>query len=483
VTYPNVLVLNYLQTTGQANPEVQLTAEQYVALGYQRLLTFEVGGGGFSLFGRPPAEVFLTAYGLMEFTDMAKVYPVDEALVQRTVNWLLSQQAGDGSWGAERTYASEHWQINAKLPGTAFITWALIEAGYKDAPEVGRAVAYLRQAMGQANQASEQVDAYGLALVANALVAYDPSHSTTEQALEQLYRLRVEESGAVHWQAALPSFMGSVGQSGSVETTALAATALMRGQLHPQAVSGALAYLIRTKDSYGTWGSTQATILALKTLLLATQQAGQAQGTASVRISLNQEQTQVITVDTATADVVHGVSFDHGLSPGGANRVQLEVAGDTETILMYQVATSYYVPWNQLPAAPAEQEPMEIRVEYDRRLLAMNDTLTVTVRATLNQAGVLRMGLLDLGVPPGFSVLSEDLDGLVEKGIIARYELTPRQIIVYLENFSSEKPLQFSYRLQARFPLRAQTPPSSAYDYYNPDQSTTLAPVQMVVSQ
>jgi len=483
VTYPNVLVLNYLQATRQANPEVELKAEHYVGLGYQRLLTFEVGGGGFSLFGGPPAEVFLTAYGLMEFTDMAKVYPVDETLVQRTARWLLSQQAADGSWGADRTYTSEHWQIDAQVPGTAFVTWALIEAGYKDTPEVGRAIAYLRQAMAEPSQASEPADAYGLALVANALVAYDSSHSTTQQTLEELYRSRVEENGVVHWQAALPSFMGSIGQSGSVETTALAATALMRGQLHPQAVSGALAYLIRTKDSYGTWGSTQATILALKALLLATQQAGQAQGTASVRVSLNQEQTQVITVDAATADVVLMVSFDHGLSPSGANRVQLDVAADQETNMMYQVATSYYVPWSRLPPAPPEQEPMDIRVSYDRRTLAVNDTLTVTVRATLNLTGVLKMGLLDLGVPPGFSVLSEDLDRLVGQAMIARYELTPRQIIVYLENFSSEKPLQFSYRLRARFPLRAQTPPSSAYDYYNPDQSTTLAPVQMIVSQ
>jgi hypothetical protein len=65
-----------MQTTGQASPEVQMTAEKYVGTGYQRLLTFEVPGGGFSLFGNPPAEVFLTAYGLMEFNDMAEVRTV-----------------------------------------------------------------------------------------------------------------------------------------------------------------------------------------------------------------------------------------------------------------------------------------------------------------------------------------------------------------------------------------------------------------------
>ena len=43
----------------------------------------EVAGGGFSLFGQAPADRMLTAYGLMEFTDMARVHPVDEAIVDR----------------------------------------------------------------------------------------------------------------------------------------------------------------------------------------------------------------------------------------------------------------------------------------------------------------------------------------------------------------------------------------------------------------
>ncbi|MDY6874682.1 MAG: hypothetical protein SWK90_00540 [Chloroflexota bacterium] len=93
------------------------------------------------------------------------------------------------------------------------------------------------------------------------------------------------------------------------------------------------------------------------------------------------------------------------------------------------------------------------------------------------------MALIDLGVPPGFTVLAEDLSRLVEQKVIARYELTGRQIIIYLEDFSSEAPLRFSYRLRARFPMRAQTPPSSVYDYYNPADTTVRAPLEVTVSE
>ncbi len=466
-----MLVLDYLQSTGQTNPEVQLMAEKYVATGYQRLLTFEVPGGGYSLFGDAPAKVFLTAYGLMEFTDMAKVYPVDQDMIDRTARWLLAQQQSDGTW-LEQGY-SEHWGVGSELPTTAYITWSLIEAGYEDTPEVSRAIAYIREF------ARQEEDAYGLALVASALTAYDPSDSTTRAVLEKLYAMRIKEGEMVYWQNMQASFMGATGISGSVETTALAAAAFIRAGVYPDAISGALAAIIQSKDSWGTWNTTQATILSLKTLLLASQSTGAASEAATIRVSLNKEQTQEITIEASQADVVHLVTFDQGFSPTGANRVQIEVEGGSN--LMYQVATSYYLPWDKVPPVPETTELIDIDMAYDRTSLAVNDTISVEVGVRLNQEGVVKMALIDLGVPPGFTVLTEDLSRLVEQGLIARYELTGRQIIIYLEDFASGQPLRFSYRLRARFPMRAQTPPSMAYDYYNPTEQTTKAPLQVEV--
>jgi uncharacterized protein YfaS (alpha-2-macroglobulin family) len=462
-----------MQKTGNANPEVQMQAEKYVATGYQRLLTFEVAGGGFSLFGNPPAEPFLTAYGLMEFTDMAEVHPVDEALIARTARWLLSQQRADGTW-VDQAY-SEHWHVESQAPTTAYIAWALIEAGYEDTPEVGRAIVAIRE------HASEVEDAYGLALVANALAAYDPDDSMTKVVIDRLYEMRVEEGDAVYWRTGAASFMGATGESGSLETTALAAIALMRAKAHPEAVGGALTYLIQGKDSWGTWQTTQATILSLKALLLASEQTGQAEGPATVTVSLNNELTQEIVIDESNADVVHLITFDRGFSPTGENRVQIELEGGGN--LMFQVATRYYLPWDEVAPVPETEELITIDVAYDRTALTINDEVTVDVDVRLNQEGVVKMALIDLGVPPGFNVVAEDLGQLVEMEVIARYELTGRQIIIYLEDFSSEAPLSFRYRLRARFPMRAQTPPSSAYDYYNPGDVTVRAPLEVIVGE
>ena len=96
MTYPNILVLDYMRRTGQINPEIEMKALQFINLGYQRLLSYEVDGGGFEWFGNPPAHTVLTAYGLMEFSDMSRVFDVDPAIIERTRDWLYGQQQGDG---------------------------------------------------------------------------------------------------------------------------------------------------------------------------------------------------------------------------------------------------------------------------------------------------------------------------------------------------------------------------------------------------
>ena len=46
-TWPNVLVMSYMQETGTITPEIQMKAESLISTGYQRLLTYEHPGGGF----------------------------------------------------------------------------------------------------------------------------------------------------------------------------------------------------------------------------------------------------------------------------------------------------------------------------------------------------------------------------------------------------------------------------------------------------
>ena len=135
-TYPNVLALDYMRRTKKITPEIHAKAEGFIATGYQRLFTFEFPGGGFSWFGHAPANKILTAYGLMEFHDMARVYDVDPQVIARTRDWLIRQQQPDGSWKPDTQFINEgatnHFNADV-LRITAYIVWALESAEYKGA--------------------------------------------------------------------------------------------------------------------------------------------------------------------------------------------------------------------------------------------------------------------------------------------------------------------------------------------------------------
>jgi uncharacterized protein YfaS (alpha-2-macroglobulin family) len=186
-------------------------------------------------------------------------------------------------------------------------------------------------------------------------------------------------------------------------------------------------------------------------------------------------------------DVVQLVSFSEKALPGD-NRLRIEVEGQGS--LMYQVSSHYYLPWDRLPAAEGPGL-MDIAVEYDRTELAVNDTVEVSVRVELKE-GAARQAIVDLGVPPGFDVVSEDLADLVARhsdlapdhdgAKFSRFDLTGRQIICYLEDLTAGQSLSFRYRIRARYPIKAQTPPSSAYDYYNPGVSGVSAPAAIEVT-
>jgi len=475
VTYPNVLVLDYLKSTDQATPEMQLQAEQYIVEGYQRLLTFEVPGGGFSLFGEAPAQPMLTAYGLMEFSDMSRVHYVDPALIQRTGEWLIAQQQADGSWPVEGMTIESGLEsvMTTPLPVTAYTIWALAEAGFEDTQALSHGLDWLR-----AHQ-NDTDEPYVLALLANAFAAVNPSGSETQALLAKLEGMKTVDGDRIYWSSGVKSWMGGADDVANIETTALVAYAMLKAGAYPDTVNGALSYIVAHTDSFGTWQTTQATILSLRALLLAASGAGAQGKAATVQVLFNGEETDPIRISDANADVVHLVTFTDKARPG-ENYLDLVVEG--ERPLMYQVISEYYLPWEMVPEE-IERQDMAIEVSYDRTELAVNDIVTARASIQMLAEGVARMALVDLGIPPGFSVLSEDLDRLVEGGVISRYELAGRQIIIYLEDFSSQQKLQFDYRLRARYPIKAKTPGSTVYDYYTPATRGQQQPVVMVVTE
>jgi len=485
--YPNVLILASSEGRGvELRPELRLQAEHYLATGYQRLLTYEVPGGGFSLFGDAPASLMLTAYGLMEFSDMARVYPVDPQVIERTAEWLLRQQASDGAWDPRALGYSHHqsWAdlADARLPTTAYVTWALAETSsgsaqgsdYSDDPRLQFALNYLARNLDRAQ------DSYVLALVANALVAADPGSDAARDAVARLQRQAQMDGDGAHWQSGTESFSGATGASAGLETTALATYALLRDGRFDELAEQGLLYLIRQQDDQGGWGTTQATVLALKAFNLAAERQELQPVQATVAVVLDGELARQVVITPENADVVHTVYLD-GIE-GGPHRLRLEVEGDASSLL-YQAVLAYHVPWEEAPS-PAGAGVLDIEVNFDRTALKVDEALVATVRLSLNRPGTAQWVLVELGLPPGFEVVTEDLQTLIAQSAglqtqIKRYEVAGRALRLYMENLQGT--VRFNFRLRARLVVRAQTGGATVYDYYNPTVRDTQAPGLVVV--
>ncbi|HVF10703.1 MAG TPA: hypothetical protein VNA16_07870, partial [Abditibacteriaceae bacterium] len=382
----------------------------------------------------------------------------------------------DGAWEVDKDGIAEGI-INRQtdvLRVTAYVAWALGETGYKGA-QLQKAANDISAHLGNVQ------DSYAMAVIANALVAIDKNSDATGRALEKLVGMKTEEAKVAYWNNKAPTFTGAQNESADIETTGLAVYALLRSGRYGSLVNKVLTYLVQKKDPQGTWGSTQATVWALRALLAGMDKAaGDTNGEVIVRV--NGKQAGAFAITPRDADVMRQVELkDHVQS--GDNAIEIKFSGKGSAL--YAISSKYYLPWQGVKGGGeiGDKPPLDVDVVYDRTELAVNDTVTCQAKVTNNRPLTANMVIVDLGIPPGFEVEAGDLAELVGSKKIQKFSLTGRQVIVYLEKVAAGETLGLEYRLKAKFPLKAKTPKSAVYEYYTPNIRSESKPVAMVVTK
>ncbi len=462
-TYPNILALNYLRQAKKSAPAIEKKSQQYIHLGYQRLLGFEVAGGGFDWFGNPPAHRTLSAYGLMEFQDMAAVYDVDPAVIERTREWLLSQRKADGTWESDHHHlvGASNDRQSATLAATAYISWAVFGGGAVSG-ESQQTTGYLLS-----HPAETIDDPYLLALVCNALWAVDGEVATVQPYLDRLHKLRRSSAdGKLCWWEkpdARTMFFGS-GQTARIETTALATLALLSAHQHAPTTRAALSWLVEQMDRQGTWQSTQATVLALKALIAGTGKPLGGDGQRQFDVVLNGETVKNIALTGDQTSVMQRIDLSEHIATGSHQLTLTRQQGPQAT---YQVVHSYHVP--NAPE-PIDQQPLAIDVAYNRRQLAVNDVVSATATISNRQQQAAPMVIVELPIPAGFHMETERFANGVTLGQLAKFQVQPTKTVLYLRDLPAGQTREFNYRLRALLPVKTNTPPPVVYEYYSPEK-------------
>jgi hypothetical protein len=167
-----------------------------------------------------------------------------------------------------------------------------------------------------------------------------------------------------------------------------------------------------------------------------------------------------------------------GATRKGSNAVTIEVEGESN--MMYQIVARHYVPWGEVRE---EEQPLSIDVKYDKTQLSTADVLKADVKFEYRGAQETFMVIVDLGIPPGFTVDSSNFEKMVAEGRIDKFSLTARQITLYFGRVKPGAQEKFSYDLYPKYPIKAKTPKSEAYLYYTPEKRAEAKPVEVEVKK
>ncbi|HYH85659.1 MAG TPA: MG2 domain-containing protein, partial [Pyrinomonadaceae bacterium] len=557
-TYPSVLVLDHYRRKGADLdgdlPPLVARARRYARIGYERLLGYRAPGGGFSYWGRGDADLALTAYALRFLNDASRVTEVDENVINETRDWLVKQQREDGSWPA-RLYWSNTEDTRRTALNTAFIARVLASLPHDEAkPKAPAPVAAtsvdktppLRRALRYLAARIEEIDEPYL-IASYALAALDAGEQDgAARGVAKLRALAREEGAGAYWSLETNTPFYGWGLAGRVETTALAVNALNKycglriadcgiekqtGRLgdretgrqespdqtsprppvppsprlgNPQLIDRGLLFLLRNKDRYGVWHSTQATINVLDALLgiVARDDAASARqtngtppaSTETAEVFVNGRRAGEIALPPA-GELSVPLAFD--LSPfvaAGESRVEVRRAGRAARA-QAQVVTTFYVPWKSgaTPQGNGEAKQadgdanrnrsstLRLAVAYDRPSAAINQEVTCSVEAERIGHSGYGMMLAEIGLPPGADVDRASLERTMKESgwAINSYDVLPDRLVVYL--WPAGGGTKFNFKFRPRYGLDALTAPSQVYDYYNPEARAVLAPTRFVI--
>jgi hypothetical protein len=478
--YPNLLILNYLKESNQANAEAEKRARELLDRGYQKLVSFEckVPGAnvhrGYEWFGgeAPPHEA-LTAYGLLQFRDMARVYPVDQEMVERTRDYLMKQKDGHGGFKRNDRALDTFGRAPEDITN-AYIVWALTESGKKD--DVENELAALTK------QAQASGDAYFLALVANSLYNRD----RTDEGLALLKKLADAQKEDGHLDGARTSITGSAGHDLQVEATALTVLAWLKaGRLSPfnTNVRKSIDWIGRQRGGYGGFGATQSTILALKALIAFAKENKKTAEAGELSLYVGDKRIGEplrFAAGHQDALTVELPEAERWLKPG-KNKLRVEIT--TKQGYPYTLSWSYRMP------KPASGDKCPIRLTTSLSGQSAAESSSVRLAATVenlsddqNEQG---MTVAIVGLPGGLK-LPEDMAQLKERRdqkLIDAWEVRGRELVLYWRGLKPKQKIDVKLDLICQVPGTYSGPASRAYLYYNADQKCWAKPLQIEIQE
>ncbi|MEM8528196.1 MAG: MG2 domain-containing protein [Bacteroidota bacterium] len=447
--YPNILVLQLMNARQEIDRKLKGRAENMLARGYKKLTNYEVRGGGFSLYGRSPASVRLTAYGLVQFNELRQVYDiVNQKMIDRAVDWLLDQRNEEGLFdnGYQGIYGGYERMANA------YVVYALSNMKAED---IEKALAY------QTESARQEKDLYCLALMALANQNYGKEKEAQE--LRNLIEEQINGQPISEWKA-IATLTYSYGYSKQVELASWVALALLESETKnlPQ-LEAIMQFLYENKRGAGYFGSTQATALALKAMLKYSQAFSRPSESGELEIYVNQVLAASKNYDEATKGVIAFNDLGEYFAEGN-NTVQVRFT-NTSKALPY----TFDINWQaHLPELEASSIVVNTQLEREEVRVGESVRLTAKISNLADRFAPTPMAII--GIPSSLSLDVKQLKLLQEKGYFDFFEIQDNYLVLHYESLAAKAVKEVPINLKVEFAGNFKAPVNSAFLYYQSEQ-------------
>ncbi|XP_038106499.1 CD109 antigen isoform X10 [Culex quinquefasciatus] len=457
---PNIVVLDYLKGTDQLTSKIEQKAKKFMESGYQRELTYRHDDGSFSAFGNsdPKGSTWLTAFVARSFKQAASHISVEEAIIDKALEWLSDQQASNGSFPEVGKVSHKDMQGGSGegIALTAYTLIAFLEnrnllPKYQNI--VNKAVDYVARNIDGLN------DVYALAIAAYALQLAD--HSSKDFTLSQLDGKATTDGDTKWWHKPIPEsdsknpWYGKP-NSVNVEMSSYAMLSFLEAGLDTDALP-IMKWLISQRNDKGGFQSTQDTVVGLQALAKLAAKISSKNNDVTIVVSYNENQQREIKVNSENNLILQKFEL-----PSTAKNVDIKATGRGFAI----VSLGYKYNMNVTGEWPRFVLDPQVNKNSNQDYLHLSVCTSFVPTTGQNSSN---MAVMEVGFPSGFTADSDTLPSLENMDYIKKVELKDGDTIVvlYFDSLDRNELCPTISAFRTHKVAKQKPAPVVIYDYYD----------------
>ncbi|XP_055938471.1 pregnancy zone protein-like isoform X2 [Argiope bruennichi] len=459
---PNIVVMDYLTSTGRMTEQMRTECLNNMKIGYQREMRYRHKDGSYSAFGSGDKEgsLWLTAFVVRSFGQAMRFIDIDFHDLAYSTAWVLGRQFENGCFepsGRVHNKAMKGGLTDGEhslAPLTAYVLISLLESGTQGPDQLS-----IRNGL-MCLETEQNPNNYTLALFAYATTLAQEKRAAYHY-LSKLEERATIKGSHMYWES--PSEENG-SKSVNVEIAGYYILSRMRldGKESVSTVLPVVRWIAQQRNAQGGFVSTQDTVIALQALA----QYSALQSTSPVDIGLVVESDELVKgfkVDEDNKLLTQRIQIP--LLPAV---VDLQAVGDGCALVQFSLK------YNVEKVSGSEALDLSVTVVRLGSSICNLPRLDICMRYK-NPDQSTNMAVVSVKMPSGFAPDEWSLYELQSSPEVQlkRHELEGNQVNLYFNELTNDRKC-FMFFIKSEIEIEEIKPSSvKLYDYYQPELEIT----------